>query len=354
MIRAWVAMAMLTVVGFGGADNVLAQAFPARSSVSATSQSTTEPSLYLKQVAVLEATSNAVAFSPDGKLLAVVEGQSTSVSSRGSLAVYGLQEKRVLQKANGRNAYSQVAFTPDGAKIVAASLYQVDVWDVRAWKRLATHAFDVEQMAVSPDGKMLAVSGRLRTLRNPPGVTVFDLSTGKEIRSFRGHFTNAVAFSPDSGRLAACSDTEITFWDTKSWESSGKTAPSGTAPQAACPIVIRGISFPQGDLCLLNMFQEMNLWDPKPATARWSVPVVTAAVSSDSQWLATVESVAPSRSCNLVIRNMPNEKPLFTWDLGDRHPYGLTLSRDGTLVAWSEINERDRSKDKLIVWRIQR
>jgi hypothetical protein len=76
---------------------------------------------------------------------------------------------------------------------------------------LASQAADAGRgLAVSPDGKLLALPG-------PDGaVLVVDVLTGKERMAFKGHTrpVNAVAFSPDGKRLASASaDTTALVWD---------------------------------------------------------------------------------------------------------------------------------------------
>jgi WD40 repeat protein len=78
-------------------------------------------------------------------------------------------------------------------------------------------------VAVSPDGKTLAVAG------GNQGVRVLDLATGKELRTLKvtgfANFTH-VNFSPDGKLLAAGDFTgRIEFWDPATGDGAGKVTP---------------------------------------------------------------------------------------------------------------------------------
>ena len=66
------------------------------------------------------------------------------------------------------------------------------------------------RIAVSPDGKSLALAANDRVVR------VWDIAAGRELVGFKGHTANlnAVAFSPDSKLVASASaDTTALVWD---------------------------------------------------------------------------------------------------------------------------------------------
>ncbi len=76
---------------------------------------------------------------------------------------------------------------------------------------------DIEDIAISPDGKRLAVASRI-------GVWLYDTQTGDALSLFTGHESavRSVAFSPDGVTVASGSglgdDKSIRLWDTKTGE----------------------------------------------------------------------------------------------------------------------------------------
>jgi WD40 repeat protein len=114
---------------------------------------------------------NALAFSPDGRLLAACDYEGNVVLwdvTKGKVrAAWPVEAKRRL---------TSVAFSPDGRTLAVAAAKrgrdpepgEVVLWDVKAGRRLATltgHTDEVLWVGFSPDGKTLASGGGDRTVR---------------------------------------------------------------------------------------------------------------------------------------------------------------------------------------------
>ena len=72
------------------------------------------------------------------------------------------------------------------------------------------HKGEILTTAFSPDGKMLASAG------DDDGIKLWDVETGKELRTFYGHkqAVTCLAFSPDGKKIAsASSDFTVKLWD---------------------------------------------------------------------------------------------------------------------------------------------
>jgi WD40 repeat protein len=172
---------------------------------------------------------------PDIKPTTAVKAAISSLSFAGSnslLAVGRYQEVELINSSNGQsigeltghaNQVRALAFSPDGKLLAAAGgnpaqFGEIKLWDIAERKELRTirgHRDNIFAIAFSPDGKMLATCSYDRMIK------LWDASTGKEIKNLKDH-TDAVfsiAFSPDGKRLASASaDRTVKIWDVATGE----------------------------------------------------------------------------------------------------------------------------------------
>jgi len=149
-----------------------------------------------------------VAFSPDGKLLAVGDGNS-------EICLWRVVDDQQLLTCQGHsNWVKSVAFSPDGQTITSGSDDQtVKLWDVSTGQCLNTfqgHSNGVESVAFSPDGQIIASGSYDQTVK------LWDVSTGQCLNTFQGHSRSvwSVAFSPDGQTLASgSSDQTVKLWN---------------------------------------------------------------------------------------------------------------------------------------------
>jgi WD40 repeat protein len=152
----------------------------------------------------------AVAFSPDGALLALGSDDPT-------IRLWDTQTGQEVQKLEGHSSWVRaVAFSPDGALLASGSQDQtIRLWDTQTGQevqKLEGHSSWVRAVAFSPNGALLASGSHDLTIR------LWDTQTGREVQKLEGHSNgvNVVAFSPDGALLASGSDDQtIRLWDTQ-------------------------------------------------------------------------------------------------------------------------------------------
>ena len=127
-----------------------------------------------------------------------------------------------------------IAFTPDGQRLISASDDKtIRVWDLATGKSATLRgeigegdAGKVLTIAVSPDGRLLAAGGRLKTdgIEDFP-IRLYDLASGGIVGLFRGHqdAVLSLAFSPDGSTLASGSADDVAIvWNVESRQPAAR------------------------------------------------------------------------------------------------------------------------------------
>ncbi len=168
-----------------------------------------------------------VAFAPDGKALA-------SGSMDGSAQLWDAATgNKVVTLRRHTSWVNAVTFARTGALATGGSDNRANVWigHGRDWKMRATaeaREGEIRSVALSPDGKVLAVGTRYGTVR------IWDVVKDKPLAVLKGHPGDvwAVAFSPDGKTLASGAGDwdrpgEVRLWDTQAWTRRATLPHSG-------------------------------------------------------------------------------------------------------------------------------
>lgn len=152
-----------------------------------------------------------VAFSPDGKMLALSSGGMDAPIALLDVAT-GDKIKTFTRTSNF--SVKSIAFSPDG-KLLAAGAWSGDImlWDVKTGnmiKRLNGHTYSVNSITFSPDGKLLASGGW-----GSEQIILWDVETGGKKRILNGHSNpiDSVTFNTNGNLLASGSNRIINLWD---------------------------------------------------------------------------------------------------------------------------------------------
>jgi WD40 repeat protein/serine/threonine protein kinase len=153
-----------------------------------------------------------VAYSPDGKVLAVASPMGVYLYDRETML-----ELRLLETSLSP---AEVVFTPDSTLLAAFSgdgiikLWQVA--DGSLMRTMRGNRIGKNCLAISPDGQWLAAGGEEQ------GINIWKISNGKLTDRLEGYgaVVNSLAFSPDGQLLASgASDTTIRLWDMNEGET---------------------------------------------------------------------------------------------------------------------------------------
>ena len=199
----------------------------------------------------------AIAFSPGGRLLAVIDNDH-------SLHLWNVATRQPLG-APLTGAVNSAAFSPDGTLLAAGgSDHTVRLWDVTTRRQaydLRAGTATIDSVAFSPDGTLLAAGGSDHTVR------LWNVATRQPLGApLTGHAgaVESVAFSPDGTMLASGGDDHtVRLWDVATRQPVGVPLTGHTG-------LVDSVAFsPDGTMLASGGFDgTVRLWDVASAASR--------------------------------------------------------------------------------------
>jgi tricorn protease-like protein/Leucine-rich repeat (LRR) protein len=262
-------------------------------------------------------------FSPDGRFLASAGASDLTVLVRD--AQTGEQTLALKEHGSGVGC---VAFSPDGKLLATGSGHKpggaapdetVRVWNAETGKE--TQKLNcpggVTSVAFSPDGKQLLTAG------GSPSPVVWDVETGKEVRTLRGHTKRVIcaAYIPGGQAIVSVDQTNrVIVWEAATGKLRrevrlGKDVDVralAVAPDGRHVVTANG----NGTLYVLRL---------QEAPTRGSFP------PPDPAWLEKVRGMKPEEQIQEVAEEMKRRNPgfdgkLVTQERNDGEGFHLTFS----------------------------
>jgi WD40 repeat protein len=268
-----------------------------------------------------------LAFSPDGKKLAVCGGRRVGDKVVRDAKLWDATTGKELRDFG--EADMAIAYSPDGGAVATCLGEKIFLWDPEKGERrrvIATGQQAVFTMVFASDGKALASVG----VGN--AITLWDPATGEEIRRLKGDPGGVffIGFSADGKALVSRSnDNTYVVWDGKTGEKlrTVRVKDSNQDPIALSP---------DGKTAASGWGDAVRVWDLASGEEKTppAVHLIALALSPDGKTAATggVSGDEGRFRTDIQLWDAASGKPLRHWD-SQCNPESLAFSPDGHRLA---------------------
>jgi WD40 repeat protein len=310
---------------------------------------------------------NSVAFSPDGRSVLLGDESFDDRGAGSALLCEAASGRLIRAFQTHSNAVNSVAFSPDGRYVLtgngplseksADNDRVAQLWDVATGRKIRSftgHRSRVRSVAFSPDGLSVLTGSDDSSAR------LWEAASGKQLRMFTGYTSvvSSVAFSPDGRSVLTGGYKMAVAWDLSTGQKSRSFLARSTAVESG--------TFSKDGRYLLTQHREDESQHRKDESARlWDV-ATGAQVHSLSGHEKASDPVAFSQDGRFVVTSDPPKEGLFEvtskstkatrlWDMGTGRQIrsylgpifstSVALSPDGSSVLIGGYTIKDGSKD---------
>jgi WD40 repeat protein/uncharacterized caspase-like protein len=283
-----------------------------------------------------------VAVSGDDKVLAsALEAGVAGIGRNDTIKIWDPVTGQLVRSLTGRNSGQSIGLSNDGTRLVSGSFGStVSVWNVAQSEAQRTitvpreSRFMADRVALSSDGKLIAAGG------GDNAIKLWDAGTGRELFTLTGHRKSIrdLAFSPDNKLLASAGqDADIKVWSVATGqEMTTLTAHSGGV--IALAISSDGKKLASGSQDRTILIWDIESGEPDAAYTGHQEWVNAVAFSPDGKKLASGSVDGEIRIWEVLMRGPQGEpqmiqRPLQTLAGHRGSVNSLTFNSDGKLLV---------------------